>query len=45
MQALLPVCFSNGFEIRLILEIGMADLLFYRITKEDIAELRKIVSQ
>ncbi|MFM7510147.1 MAG: FCD domain-containing protein [Bacteroidota bacterium] len=23
----------------------MADLLFYRITKEDIAELRKIVSQ
>ena len=33
------------FEIRLILEIGMADLLFYRITKEDIAELRKIVSQ
>lgn len=32
------------FEIRLVLEIGMADLLFYRITKEDIGELRKIVS-
>lgn len=32
------------FEIRLVLEIGMADLLFHRITKEDIAELKKIVS-
>lgn len=32
------------FEIRLVLEIGMADLLFYRITKEDIAELKQIVS-
>ncbi|HEX5153028.1 MAG TPA: FadR/GntR family transcriptional regulator [Parafilimonas sp.] len=31
------------FEIRLVLEIGMADLLFYRITKEDIEELKKIV--
>ncbi len=31
------------FEFRLALEIGMADLLFYRITKEDIAELREIV--
>lgn len=31
------------FEIRLVLEIGMADLLFHRITKEDITELRKIV--
>lgn len=31
------------FEIRLVLEIGMADFLFHRITKEDIAELRKIV--
>src|SRR6185437_12799378 len=30
------------FEIRLVLEIGMADFLFHRITKEDIAELRKI---
>jgi DNA-binding FadR family transcriptional regulator len=32
------------FEIRLVLEIGMADLLFHRITKEDIAELKNIVS-
>lgn len=32
------------FEIRLVLEIGMADFIFQRITKEDIAELRKIVS-
>ncbi len=32
------------FEIRLVLEIGMADLLFHRVTKEDIAELKRIVS-
>jgi GntR family transcriptional regulator, transcriptional repressor for pyruvate dehydrogenase complex len=32
------------FEIRLVLEIGMADLLFHRIKKEDIDELRQIVS-
>ena len=32
------------FEIRLVLEIGMADLLFNRITKEDIEELKDIVS-
>jgi GntR family transcriptional regulator, transcriptional repressor for pyruvate dehydrogenase complex len=32
------------FEIRLVLEIGMADLLFHRIKKEDIEELRQIVS-
>ena len=32
------------FEIRLVLEIGMADLLFYRITKEDIEELKTILS-
>ena len=32
------------FEIRLVLEIGMADLLFHRITKEHIVELRKIVA-
>lgn len=31
------------FEIRLVLEIGMADFLFKRKTKEDIAELKKIV--
>ncbi len=32
------------FEIRLVLEIGMADLLFKRVNKTDIAELREIVS-
>lgn len=32
------------FEIRLVLEIGMADLLFQRITKADIEELKLIVS-
>lgn len=31
------------FEIRLVLEIGMADLLFHRVTPEDIQELKKIV--
>ncbi|SMC97615.1 FadR/GntR family transcriptional regulator [Pedobacter nyackensis] len=31
------------FEIRLALEIGMADFLFQRVTPEDIAELRQIV--
>ena len=31
------------FEIRLVLEIGMADLLFRRVTKNDIAELKDIV--
>ena len=31
------------FELRLILEMGMADLLFARKTKEDIAALEKIV--
>ena len=32
------------FEIRLVLEIGMADVLFHRITKEDIAILYEIVN-
>lgn len=32
------------FEIRLVLEIGMADFLFQRIQKEDLDELREIVS-
>ena len=31
------------FEIRLVLEIGMGDLIFQRVTKEDIAELQDIV--
>ncbi|HRO47209.1 FCD domain-containing protein [Agriterribacter sp.] len=33
------------FEIRLVLEIGMADFIFERISAEDIRELRKIVSK
>jgi len=32
------------FEIRLVLEIGMADLIFHRVTKKDIEELKEIVS-
>lgn len=32
------------FEIRLVLEIGMADFLFQRVTKEDISKLYEIVS-
>src|SRR5688572_5430408 len=31
------------FEIRLVLEIGMADLIYRRLTKHDIEELRQIV--
>ena len=31
------------FEIRLVLEVGMADLLFNRVDAEDIVELRRIV--
>ena len=33
------------FEIRLVLEIGMADFLFQRISKEDIEELKEIVAK
>ena len=33
------------FEIRLVLEIGMADFLFQRIQKKDIDELKKIVAK
>lgn len=32
------------FELRLVLEIGMGDLIYQRIKKEDIEELKKIVS-
>lgn len=32
------------FEIRLVLEIGMADLIFHRLKKEDIDELKRIVA-
>jgi DNA-binding FadR family transcriptional regulator len=33
------------FELRLVLEIGIADLLFSRITTKDIEDLRQIVKQ
>lgn len=33
------------FELRLILEIGMADFIFQRITPEDLAELKMIVGK
>lgn len=36
---------KNIFEIRLVLEIGMADFIFHRITKDDVDELKEIVSQ
>lgn len=35
---------KDMFEIRLILEVGMSDFIFERITKEDIDELYEIVS-
>lgn len=40
---LTPETLREVFEIRLVLEIGMADLLFNRITKKDIDELKHIV--
>lgn len=40
---LAPETLREVFEIRLVLEIGMADLLFYRITKEDLQALHEIV--
>lgn len=40
---LTPETLREVFEIRLVLEIGMADLLFHRITKENIEELKSIV--
>lgn len=33
------------FEIRLVLEVGMADLLYDRVTEQDIEELEEILSQ
>lgn len=35
---------TDIFEMRLVLEVGMADLLFKHITEEDIAKLEKIVA-
>ncbi|MEJ8818677.1 FadR/GntR family transcriptional regulator [Lacibacter sp. H407] len=39
-----PGTLKEVFEIRLVLEIGMADFLFHRITKTDIKELKQIVA-
>ena len=39
-----PETLKEVFEIRLVLEIGMADFLFHRITKADIKELKQIVA-
>ena len=39
---LAPDTLKEIFEIRLVLEIGMADLLYHQIKKEDIEELRLI---
>lgn len=38
-----PETLREVFEIRLVLEIGMADLLFHRVSKEDIKRLHEIV--
>lgn len=39
-----PGTLKEVFEIRLVLEIGMADFLFHRITKADIKDLKQIVA-
>lgn len=39
-----PETLKEVFEIRLVLEIGMADFLFHRVTKDDIKELKQIVA-
>jgi GntR family transcriptional regulator, transcriptional repressor for pyruvate dehydrogenase complex len=39
-----PGTLKEVFEIRLVLEIGMADFLFHRITKADVKELKQIVA-
>lgn len=36
---------KDMFELRLALEVGMADFIFQRITAEDIRELKEIVSE
>jgi len=33
------------FELRLVIEIGMADLIFQHVTKEDIAELERVINK
>lgn len=43
-HVLSPETLKEIFELRLVLEIGMADLLFHRITKQDLLVLKDIVS-
>jgi GntR family transcriptional regulator, transcriptional repressor for pyruvate dehydrogenase complex len=48
-KSMIPRALDNGtlkeiFELRLVLEIGMADFIMQRVTKEQIAELREIVA-
>jgi GntR family transcriptional regulator, transcriptional repressor for pyruvate dehydrogenase complex len=48
-KSMIPRALDNGtlkeiFELRLVLEIGMADFIMQRVTTEQIAELREIVA-
>ena len=48
-KSMIPRALDNGtlkeiFELRLVLEIGMADFIMQRVTREQIAELREIVA-
>lgn len=47
-RSLIPTMLNKStlkdlFEMRLVIEIGMADVIFNKITKEDIAELKQMV--
>src|SRR5690606_4748790 len=49
-KAFVPQILDQGtlreiFELRLVLEVGMSDLVFMRTTRADIAELKKIVGE
>ncbi len=44
-KILSPETLKDIFELRLVLEIGLADLVFSRKTKADVIELRKIVDR
>lgn len=48
-KRMIPQVLDNGtlrevFELRLVLEIGMADFIMERVSKQDIAELKEIVA-
>ncbi|MEA1886778.1 MAG: GntR family transcriptional regulator [Bacteroidota bacterium] len=49
-RSMIPAILDNStlrdiFELRLVLEIGMADFIYQHITDDDISELEKIVSE